>query len=71
MQELLKEMGVVCQNKKMAEKILSFHRDRFKTLQLMDRKKAEEHRKDYNFWVSKIVDMQKHLDQLHRKLKAS
>jgi protein-tyrosine-phosphatase len=69
MREILKEMGVVCQNKKTAEIIQDFHRQKFNSIYLMNREQAERHKKDFMFWSEKILDMNKHLNQLHKKLK--
>lgn len=69
MVELLKEMGKVCQNKKLAEDWMSFHRQRFQDLFLLNGEQAEAHRNHFLFWSNRIQEMNQHIQQLHERIK--
>lgn len=67
--ETLKEMGIVCQNKNIGEKLKQFHYERFKYLSLYNGEQAKEHLKQFLFWGEKVGNMNKHLQQLHKRIK--
>ena len=69
--ESLKEMGEICENRKLSVLIQDFHRQRFKELFDLSPEKAEKHRKDYLWWTERIAEIDKHLEQLHERIKRS
>ena len=71
MLDLLKEMGRVCENRRIGELLVRFHRKRFDELYLWDKKRAEMHRRSYAFWSARLADMNKHINQLHERIKAA
>lgn len=68
MLKILKEMGKVCENRRVGESLRDFHKKRFKELLLKDITEAKEHLKSYIFWTEKVTEMNKHIQQLHKKL---
>ena len=66
----LKEMGKVCENRKLGVLIQDFHRKRFKELFYINRKEAQVHQESYLWWTNKIAEMDKHIEQLHERIKA-
>jgi uncharacterized protein YukE len=71
MLELLKEMGKVCQNRRMGEFLVNFHRQRFNELYLWNGEQADAHQKQWAFWSKRVTDMNKHIKQLHERLKGA
>ena len=69
MLELLKEMGVVCKNKKLAEGFVSHYSRQFQLNCNIDPLTARSDQKEYLFWLDRLKDINKHLDQLHYRLK--
>ena len=66
---ILKEMGQVCNNKRLAEILEQFHRDRFSTLIKLGRiKDANIHLKQSLFWKSRINEMKNHIQWLHKSI---
>jgi hypothetical protein len=70
MQDILKEMGLVCKNKKTAEEFQSLHRQCFNEVFLMNREQAEAHKMHFLFWSEKVKDMNDHIKQLHEQLRS-
>ena len=68
MLELMKEMGSVCQKRKIAEYFKDFHRSRFNELYLWNGEQAEAHQKQFLFWCEKVRDMNEHIQQLHERI---
>lgn len=66
--ELLKEMGKVCENRKVVEMLQDFHRRRFNDVYKINSEQAEAHQKQWAFWTEKLNDMNQHIQQLHNKL---
>ena len=69
MLETLKELGIVCNNKKMAEKICQYHLRNFFYFYKTDKQEAKRHRSQFLFWSEKIEPMKEHIEQLHKKIK--
>jgi len=69
MLKLLKEMGTACENKKLAEGFVSYYSQQFRFNYNIDPLTAVSDRREYLFWLDKLVDINKHLDQLHSRLK--
>jgi len=69
--EILKEMGKVCQNRRMGEYLKDFHRKRFKELHAWNDEQAEAHQKQFMFWFEKVREMNEHIKQLHNQLKGA
>ena len=69
MLKLLKEMGAACKNKKLAEDFVSYYSQQFQRNYNIDLLTAGSDRKEYLFWLDKLGDINKHLDQLHSQLK--
>jgi hypothetical protein len=70
MVEILKEMGKVCENKKLLLLIQDFHRQRFNQLYKENPIEAKRHQKDYMWWSSRLREVENHLEQLHKRLVA-
>ena len=67
--ETLKEMGKVCENKRIGEFFKDFHRRRFNELYLWNREQAEAHQKQFMFWSDKVKAMDEHIKQLHERIR--
>jgi len=67
--ELLKEMGKVCEHRRIGEFFKGFHRQRFNELYLWNREQAEAHQKKFMFWNDKVQNMNSHIKQLHERIK--
>jgi len=67
--EVLKEMGKVCENKKLSLMIQDFHRQRFNQLYKERPIEAEKHQKDFMWWTERLMEINEHINQLHKKLK--
>lgn len=53
--EVLKEMGTVCQNKRLGELLKDFHRRKFEEVRYWDRQKGRNHQEQFMFWTEKVV----------------
>jgi len=67
--ETLKEMGKVCESRRIGEFLKNFHRQRFKEILLWNKEQAEAHQKQFMFWSEKVEAMNKHIKQLHERIK--
>lgn len=68
LKETLKEMGKVCQNRKVCEEFRDFHRQRFMEMTGLNWEQADAHRNRFLFWTDKIALMNEHIQQLHERI---
>jgi len=69
--KILKEMGNVCENKKVCLSVQDFHRRKFNQYYRWNKDKAQKHQQDFKWWSEKIIEIDKHIEQLHNQLKMS
>lgn len=69
MLEILKEMGKVCESRRIGEFLVNFHRKRFNEVYLWNKEQGEAHQKQFMFWSEKVKDMNEHIKQLHERIK--
>ena len=69
MLKLLKEMGKVCENKKLCSLFQDFHKEKFNSLYLVNKEQAESHKEKFLFWLKQSNNMKKHIDCLHEKIR--
>jgi len=66
--KILKEMGRVCENKKISLLVQDFHRQKFNQLYKERPTEAERHQRDFMWWTKRVTEINKHIEQLHKKL---
>jgi len=71
MLEILKEMGSVCEKRRIGEYLKDFHRKKYNELYLWNGEQAEAHRQQFLFWQEKVRDMNEHVKQLHERIRAA
>ena len=64
---LLKELGSVCENKLTGVGIKNHHKEMYEQLGEFY---GERHLKEFHWWGKQITDMNKHIEQLHKQIKA-
>lgn len=69
MKDVMKEMGVVCRNKKIGEQMMNVYRNKFSNVCFVHPRKADKYRKEFLWWNNKVILMKAHLEQLHERLK--
>jgi len=69
--ETLREMGVVCRNKQIGERLKSHYRNRFQDSYQASPRQAEVYKKEFMWWLNKVMEIDEHLKQLHLRLRGS